>query len=275
MNDTSAIETEKLVDSQTADTPAETLSGASPESSITKRKKLPFYVVGGVLLVLTVAGLIYWIYTRQFEYTDDAFIDGEIIQISPKISAYVAKVLVKENQFVKKGDLLVELSAEDLEAKLEQAKSSLLAAQAQRTRALARTDLTRTTAYANQFQARSNVQTAKDKITETGLGAETKLSEIRQAETAVKIARANLTQERAQIPHAESNLRLAQLEYDRSNSLFKSGTVSRQSFEIADNNLQRAKASLCATRPTPPGATRCQLASWKEHRQRAARHRPG
>ncbi len=217
---------------------------ASTETEVKKRRKLPFYIVGGVLLIAAIAGLIYWTYARQFEYTEDAFIDGEITQISPKITAYVAKVWVKENQFVKKGDLLVELNAEDLEARLEQAKSQVLAAQAQRKRALAQTDLTRATTGATQVQALSNVQIARDKIAETGLGAEAKLSEIRQAESAVKIARANLAEARSRKPQADSNLRLAQIEHDRSLSLYRSGSVSRQNFEIAENGLERAKADL-------------------------------
>ena len=257
MNETTTKERDKLIGSSNGKAPEN--SGASHQSAIepevidasvesapTKRRKLPFYIVGGVLSVVAIVGLIYWTYIRQFEYTDDAFIGGEIVQISPKISAYVARVLVKENQFVKKGDLLVELKAEDLEARLEQAKSQLRAAQAQRTRARAQTDLTRTTAYATQFQALSNVQTAKNNITESGLGAEAKLSEIRQAESAVKIARANLAEARARMPQGESSVRLAQIEYDRSLSLFNSGSVSRQSLEIAENTLQRAKADLSA-----------------------------
>lgn len=259
MNETPTEEKEKLIDSANGNAPESSgadyqsaiepeATDALPESAPKKRRKLPFYIVGSILLVVAVAGLIYWAYTRQFEYTDDAFISGQIVQISPKISAYVSRVLVKENQFVKKGDLLIELNAADLEARLEQAKSQLRAAQAQHTRARAQTDLTRTTAHATQFQALSNVQTAKGNITESGLSAEAKLSEIRQAESAVKIERANLAQERARIPQAESNLRLAQIEYDRSLSLYNSGTVSRQSFETAENALQRAKADLNAVK---------------------------
>lgn len=213
-----------------------------------KPRKRAFYVAGGILLIAAAAFSTYWLYTRQFEYTDDASIDGEVVQISPKISAYVTRVLVKENQFVKKGDLLVELNSDDLEARHEQAKSHLRAAQAQRTRAKAQTDLTRTTSYATQSQALSNVQTAKNNVEQSGLTAETRRSEILQAESAVKTARANLAQARAQIPQSESNLKLAQVEYDRSLSLFNFGSVSRQSLDLSDNALQRAKAELNAMR---------------------------
>ncbi len=209
-----------------------------------KRNRRPFYIAGGVLVVAAVAGLVYWVYARQFEYTDDAFVDGEIVQISPKISAYVTKVYVKENQFVKKGDLLVELNSDALTARLENAKSQLHEAQALRQRSQAQTNLTRKVTNASAVQARSNVETARNNVVESGLIAEAKRTEIRQLESAVKTARANRMLAQSQVPHAESNLRLAKLEHDRTLSLFKSGSVSRQSLDIAENALGRATAEL-------------------------------
>ena len=66
-----------------------------------------------VLLIGAMIGVRYWLYARSHESTDDAFIDGHIIQISPKASGYVAKVYVTDNQQVKAGDLIVELDARD------------------------------------------------------------------------------------------------------------------------------------------------------------------
>ena len=259
MNDTTAKETIQIKGSTNGDgaeirhemddLPFDEELSAEPEleeSDSKKRRKLPFYVAGGILLVAATAGLFYWLYVRQFEYTDDAFINGEVVQISPKISAYVARVFVKENQFVKKGDLLVELNADDLEARLENAKSQLHAAQALRQRSQAQTDLTRKVTSATTVQARSNVKTTQNNVSESGLIAEAKRSEIRQSESAVKTARATRAQALSQISQAESNLRLAQTEYDRTHSLFNSGSVSRQSLDLAENALQRAKAELNA-----------------------------
>lgn len=216
------------------------------ETVSSKNRKRAFYVAGVVLFIAAVAGLIYWFYARQFEYTDDAFIDGEVVQISPKITAYVAKVFVKDNQLVKKGELLIELNSEDLEARLENAQSQLRAAQATRERSQAQTNLTRKITGATMVQARSNVETARNNVIESGLIAEAKRSEILQSESAVKTARSSLAQAKAQIPQAESNLRLAQIEYDRSLSLFNFGSVSRQSLDQAENLLQRARTELVA-----------------------------
>jgi biotin carboxyl carrier protein len=88
-------------------------------------------VVGAVVvLIALVLGIRYWLYARSHESTDDAFIEGHIIQISPKVSGYVARVYVRSNQEVKAGDLLVELDARDYQVKFQQARAALEAARA-------------------------------------------------------------------------------------------------------------------------------------------------
>lgn len=253
-------ENEKVIDSEEEKSPREDSKPATdtpPENKITadkteetpkKSKKKTILIVGGALLVVAIAGLIYWLYARQFESTDDAFIDGDIVQISPKVSAYVAKVHIKQNQLVHKGDLLIELDQKDYQAKLEQAKAQLHAAQAQRGQVQAQVDLTRKTTEASQSQARSNVQSAQSNVEQTRLAADSKQSQIRQAQTAVKTAQANLAQTRATAPQVESNLRLAQVEYNRRLALFNNGDISRQSLDQALNTLQAAQAQLDAAR---------------------------
>lgn len=213
-----------------------------------KRSRLPLFIGGAVLLIAVVAGSIYWLYARQFETTDDAFIDGDVTQISPKVSAYVKKIYVKSNQPVHKGDLLVELDPQDYEAHLEQAKAQLRAAQAQRGQALATVDLTKKTTEASQTQARSNLQTTRSNVDQTRLAANAKQSQIAQAQTAVKTAIANLAQTKTQIPQAESNLKLAQIEFNRRQTLFNNGDISRQSLDQAANTLQLTQAQLDAAR---------------------------
>jgi len=88
-----------------------------PHEHTTKRPlyKRPALLIGAgiVLLIALLLGLRYWLYARSHETTDDAFIDGHIVQVSPKVSGYVAKVYITDNQSVKAGDLLVELDSRD------------------------------------------------------------------------------------------------------------------------------------------------------------------
>ncbi len=255
------VRTPENAESQTKNNPAD-ISGkeeadGDPANQETKeatpedkkpRSKLPAIIVGAVLLIAGVCGLVYWLYARQFESTDDAFIDGDIVQISPKVAAYVTKVYAKSNQQVHKGDLLFELSAQDFEAKLQQAKAQLRTAEAQKNQSEAQVNLTRKTAQASQTQARSNVQTARTNVQQTALAADAKQSQIRQAQTAVKTAQANLAQTRTQIPQADANLNLAQKEYNRRLSLYDNGDISRQLLDQGLTALQTAQAQLDAAR---------------------------
>ncbi|MGI8494781.1 MAG: biotin/lipoyl-binding protein [Pyrinomonadaceae bacterium] len=150
------VPTEKEAEAETAE---------SDENKPKKpRSKLPFVIIGAIVLIGAIGGLIYWLNARHYESTDDAFIDGDIVQISPKVSAYVKKVYVKGNQRVKKGDLLVELNTQDYEAKLAQARAQFRAAQAQKNQSQAQVALTRATTNASQTQAQSSVAAAQNNV---------------------------------------------------------------------------------------------------------------
>lgn len=212
------------------------------EEKTKKRNKLPFFIIGAVVLVGGIAGLVYWLNARHYESTDDAFIDGDIIRISPKVSAYISKIYVKTNQTVHKGDLLVELDSKDYEAKLEQAKAQLHFAESQRTQSQAQVNLTRATTTASQTQARSNVSSAQNNVEQTRAAADAKQSQIRQAQNVVKTAQATLAQTKALGPQVAANLELAQKEYNRRLTLFNNGDISKQSLDQATNALQAARA---------------------------------
>src|SRR5829696_554504 len=107
------------------------------ETESPKRSRLPIYVVSGIVALCLIIGVSWWIYARQFEKTDDAFIEGNISLISPKIGSHVQKIHVSENQFVKKGDLLIELDSREAESKLEQTRALLQTAIARKSRATA------------------------------------------------------------------------------------------------------------------------------------------
>src|SRR3954447_8680252 len=68
----------------------------------------PAFLIGAalILLIAAVFGIRYWLYARAHESTDDAFIDGHIVQVSPKVSGYISKVYITDNQEVKEGDLV-------------------------------------------------------------------------------------------------------------------------------------------------------------------------
>jgi membrane fusion protein (multidrug efflux system) len=84
---------------------------------------------------LVVAGLVYWsvgylVLSFTTEETDDAFLDGHVVSIAPKIAGQVSAVHVMHNDDVKKGDLLVEIDPRDWEAQLAVRRASLAGTEA-------------------------------------------------------------------------------------------------------------------------------------------------
>src|SRR6266567_5819584 len=69
-------------------------------------------IIAGVALVVVI-GVLWWLHSRQFEDTDDAQVDGHTSGIATRISGSVVAVYVEENQFVKAGEVLVDLDPRD------------------------------------------------------------------------------------------------------------------------------------------------------------------
>ena len=221
-----------------------------------KRSRMPIYVVGAIVLLFLIGGLSWWLYSRQFEKTDDAFIEGNISLITSKVASHIGKVHVAENQFVKKGELLVELDAREFEAKLEQAQALLKTAMARRSKALANYDLTRKTSQSEYSQANSGVSTARNNIEQTRIASDTKLNAVEQSklrartaestyfqmQSQIPAAEAALEQAKAQVPAAQIRLENAESEYQRSLQLFNGGDLSRQDLERDNRLLSEARA---------------------------------
>ncbi len=222
------------------------------------RSRLPIYVIGGIVVVCAILGLSWWLYSRQFAATDDAFIEGNITIVSPKITSHVAKVHITENQYVKKGDLLIELDPQESEIKLAQAKAALQTAIANRGKAQANVSLTRLTGNADLSQAKSNLSTAKGDIEQSRFASSSKQNAIDQARRQTVTAEANLKQSQAQIPAANASIEqakaqvkaaqskseTARLEYERDKKLFDGGIVPKQKLEQSNKELSEAQADL-------------------------------
>src|ERR1017187_8103909 len=82
------------------------------------QKKSPVPFVVAILLVVAIgAGLWAYYHYRDRVSTDDAEVDGHVTAIAPKISGNVVDVLVKDNQPVKAGDVLVRIDPRDYQAR--------------------------------------------------------------------------------------------------------------------------------------------------------------
>jgi membrane fusion protein (multidrug efflux system) len=83
-----------------------------------------------VVLVMIVGGDFLWRYLSSYESTDDAQVDVHLYPVSARISGYVVKVNVDDNQNVQKGAVLVEIDPKDYEVAVAQAQANLANAEA-------------------------------------------------------------------------------------------------------------------------------------------------
>jgi membrane fusion protein (multidrug efflux system) len=81
-----------------------------------------------LVLALVIGAVIWWLIARQYETTDDAFIDTHIVHVSPQIAGQVLVIHVSDNQMVRAGQPLADIDARPQQAALEQALSQRLQA---------------------------------------------------------------------------------------------------------------------------------------------------
>src|SRR5271156_2401421 len=82
-------------------------------------------VVLAVIVVALVAGVFLWRYLSSYESTDDAQVNVHLYPVSARVSGYVVRVNVDDNQWVEKGTVLVEIDPKDYEVAVAQAQANL------------------------------------------------------------------------------------------------------------------------------------------------------
>src|SRR5215469_12428232 len=91
----------------------------------TKKRSLLRRVIVAAIIIFVVPAFFVWRYLNSYESTDDAQIDGHINNVSARVSGYIQKVNVDDNQYVEKGAVLTEIDPRDYQAALERAKAEL------------------------------------------------------------------------------------------------------------------------------------------------------
>jgi membrane fusion protein, multidrug efflux system len=172
-----------------------------------------------VVLILAVAGFFLWRYLGSYESTDDAQVDAHLYPVSSRVSGYVVKVNVDDNQYVQKGTLLVEIDPKDYEVAVAQAKANLASAEA--------------TAQAMNIDVPITSVNATSQLKFTASGVEDAGAGIANSEKRYNAAQAQLEADEANDVKAQDDLR-------RYKSLVDKQEVSEQ---VYDQALAASKAS--------------------------------
>jgi len=109
---------------EASEIPADAVDTTVSKKGLSKKQR------GGIVLFFilvgaTVFGVQQWVQSKTHIETDNAFIESHIHSVASRIPAMVKRVAVVDNQFVHKGDLLVELDASDFQARVKTAAASL------------------------------------------------------------------------------------------------------------------------------------------------------
>ena len=216
---------------------AQHASDSSQDNNEPQRKrpgKKPLIILDIVVVIMLLVGLWFWFTTRNIETTDDAFTEGDAVTIAPKAAGYVVKLLVKDNQRVKQGDLLVEIDPRDTSAQRDQAKAQLGLAQAQLHQAQAQLALSRVQypaqrdqALADQAKAQANLLNAQadyrrqrgvDPRATSQRNIDTAAAQLRSAEAQLQSAKAQVevaSQVQLQIRQQETNVEARQQQVEQ------------------------------------------------------------
>src|SRR5262245_24962160 len=74
---------------------------------------------------VAVYGLQWWRYLQAHVSTDDAYVTGRIAPVSARVSSHVTEVVVRDNQEVQAGDVLVRLDAREYQVALAEARAAV------------------------------------------------------------------------------------------------------------------------------------------------------
>jgi membrane fusion protein (multidrug efflux system) len=114
-----------------------------------------------VILLMVLGGGIYFLFTLGKETTDDASIEANVAPIASKISGYVTKLHIADNQKVKAGDVLLEIDPADYEIRLHSAKAALEAARGRLETSTQSFESTKISAPSNLESVRAQLEAAQ------------------------------------------------------------------------------------------------------------------
>lgn len=176
------------------------------------------WVIAAVAVALLAGAVVVWHYYSVRESTDDAQIDGHINPISARVSGTVLRVLHEDNDFVKAGELLVELDPKDYQVAVDRARADLANAQASAIAANVSIPLTTTTSS----------------------------GQLAAADAAVKSAEKEVEAAQARVQEAQANYTRVSADLKRMQQLVERDEVSRQQYDAAVAAAAAAGATLDA-----------------------------
>jgi membrane fusion protein, multidrug efflux system len=162
-------------------------------------------ILTAIILLGSAYGISKYLHSQAHEETEDAQIEKNMSPIIPKVAGYIAKVYVKDNDFVKKGDTLFTIDNRDYIVRMEEAKAALASAE-------------------------SSFEVSK--------------ADVGSAQASVSVSEANVASAGGSIETAKIRLGRATADFERYANLYKNHSITKQQFEQAEAAKLEAASQL-------------------------------
>src|SRR6202167_4917473 len=214
--------------------PDETHSASPPpvrsESYFKLHPRAPLYLAIAAL-VLLVGGYFAYVYFSMYETTDDAEVDGHLMPLSARITGYVIKVNVDDNQYVDAGTVLAEIDPRDYQVALDQANAQLADPQAP--------------------PQPSNINVPIASVNSDSQVSSTE-ADVENARAGISVAQDQFSAAKSQLDQAQANDVKAQNDLIRYKQLVDKQEISQQ---LYDQAVAAAKANTAAVASARASAT--------------------
>ncbi len=176
-----------------------------------KKSGRKYIVIAVVILLVIGAAIFYWRSTFS-EDTDDAQVDGDLYQVSSRVTGQVIKVYIDDNQAVQAGQAIAEIDPKDYRVALEQAQANLASSQAAAIQANVGVPIT-------GVNTRTSVST-------TG-------ADVQSALAGIDAARKQAQAAEARVDQAKANAIKSHLDVERYTPLVQKDVISKQQYDGA------------------------------------------
>ncbi len=184
-------------------------------------RPLWMWIGGAVLTVLVSVKAVPWAITASRTVsTDDAYVNGHVTFVAPRVAGQVVRVLVDDNNRVRKGNLLVQIDKEPYRVRVDIAQGALTVAQANLVAAQAKVRGLAAQARSQRFDLNHSMEDLHNQV-------------------------ANLHAKVAALQAADATLAKAQADYRREQQLLKRQVISQEQYDtyLESYSVARAQAS--------------------------------
>jgi membrane fusion protein (multidrug efflux system) len=190
----------------------------APTGKPPQRRPLWMWIAGGVLVLLALYEAVPWAVTSfKTESTDDAYVNGHVTFVAPRVPGQVVRVLVDDNNRVRKGALLVQLDKEPYQVKVDIAQAALSLAQADIVTAQAKVRGLESLARSQRFDLANAEHNLNNQV-----------ADLHSKVDALQAANATLVKTRA--------------DYGRQQQLYQQQVISKQEFDAFQEAFSVAQA---------------------------------